>query len=285
MKCTKHQELMDLYSKKLFNSQNLQSLYEDGSLYNNPVSCFCCQYHTVCNVMKDEPIYTGMLGDCESDILIVGEAPSASDLKNDSTRAIMPFNCTCEDGGNFIHAHLGGYTRNIPKKGNLFEFIDFIRNSCVIPGTPPGPWPYFTDVIKCGLARQNAKDKRLLKVLRATRCAEYILAGEISIIKPRVIACAGKFAYGIVLELIRSGLIPQTTVLYFIHYSRNAQLSVTLSEKHAIVWPIQAGCTPKAAICAELGTIASIRELSEGPKNQTAQDAELEGEYEFEEDD
>jgi hypothetical protein len=219
---------------------------------------------TDCDVRKDDPIYTGLLGDCESDILVVGETPSASDLKNDPSRGTIQLDCGGPDRDSFDHPHLGGYSRNITENGKspLGDFLTFIRSSCLIEGTKPGPWPWFTDLVKCGVPRQSSK--RILRI-RQRFCVPYLLVDEIAIIQPRIIACVGKVAFQAVRDLLAKGMVAASTrVLYFLHYSRSAGLTVTVDEKRDILWPLQAGCVPPEERCRELGKIRAIGEIFEG---------------------
>lgn len=263
--CLKHEQLLQLYNEKMFNSK--VPIQPVSSAINNPVSCFCCKNYELCQVGSSDPIYTGLLGDCDSDILVVGEAPSGSDLKNDTAKTPIEIECTSHDAVSFQHAHWCGYTKDIPKKGfsRLYDFIDFIRYSCLESNNR---YPYFTDVIKCGLSRQNTNEKRLLGP-RAKICADHILLQEIQIINPRIIACAGKFAYSVVLDLQKTNkTLAGITILKFMHYSHQAQLKVTIEEKKSIIWRLQAKCVEEEKCCEMLKDISSIKELCDNEEQK-----------------
>lgn len=268
--CKKQTALEDLYLKKMFFG-NLNPNVASPDI-NIPVSCFCCEHRVACGVRDDDPIYTGLHGDCGSEILVVGEAPSTSDLKNDINKKKLFFNCICPLGNQYKHAHFGGYTRDIQQnnKSDLFNFIDFINNSCL--NKDKDIFPYFTDVVKCGVKGSGVNKKRLL-ALRANRCSQHILVSEIKIIKPKIIACVGKFAYGIVLKLQTSKAINKNIqVLFFTHYSRQAQLPLTAEDKKSALWPLQSKCFSKEDCCETIKKISSIKELCEGLPNEPSID-------------
>lgn len=260
--CKKHTDLLDLYSRTMFGSvANLGRHLSAGS-ESVPVTCFCCPHRTDCLVGAADPIYTGWLGDCESDILVVGEAPSSSKAASSADGKAANLDCDCVGGSEFEQVHLSGYTRNIvaQPKSDLAEFIKFVLGSC-LQRMGEHLSPYFTDVVKCGLPKQNANGRKLLK-MRAQYCVEHILVHEIEIIEPRIIACAGKTAFATIKALKAAGKVPaSTTVIPFIHYSRQAQLPLTTEDKVNSVWPIQAGCVPDVEICGRLKNIESVQDL------------------------
>lgn len=198
-----HTQLAELYDRKLFGVGTKAILKAAQGQHHPLAGCFCCVHRQDSEVRTDDPIYVGSFGDPDSDVLVLGEAPSTSDLKNDKGKQPVPCIKPCLDGTSYIHAHLPGSTSAMAPKGNQYAFIDFIHNECLSPGKKPGPWPYFTDVMKCGLNPKPQRSKgTIIHKLRASYCVDHLLVDQIHIIQPRVIACVGAFAYDTITALI-----------------------------------------------------------------------------------
>lgn len=160
---------------------------------------FSCPNREKCGVdPATGPIYTPFIGDDGSSVMAVAEAPSASN-------GVGTF---C--GGRFadVEQTLSQAMQTSP----LNRVLSFVRSKY-------GVHPHFTDVVKCGLSKQNDR-KRLSK--RFEPCRERFLLREIEILKPKIILCFGKCATWNVNRLIdRHPLASQAKVRYLLHYSRN----------------------------------------------------------------
>lgn len=115
-------------------------------------------------------MYVGNLGDPDSDILVPASNPAR--MEQAMSMPICPVS-----------------TSAMHRKGNQYAFIDFIRNECLSPGKKPGPWPYFTDVVKCGLNPKPLRSKgKIIHKLRGSYCIDHLMVDQIHIIQPRIIA-------------------------------------------------------------------------------------------------
>ena len=103
--------------------------------------------------------------------------------------------------------------------------------------------PHFTDLMKCGIAKQNREQKRIFEI-RKRNCVERYLRDEIRIIDPKVILCIGAMAYTAVVELKEKGAIAPEQIVKLVHYSRQASLPLSAADKENVVWPFQAGMVP-----------------------------------------
>jgi hypothetical protein len=149
-------------------------------------------------------------------------------------------------------------------KGNQYAFIDFIRNECLSPGKKPGPWPYFTNVMKCGLNPKPQRSKgKIIHKLRASYCVDHLLVDQIHIIQPRVIACVGAFAYDTITALIKAGKISPVVVKNFLHYSGRAQAPTTIKDKRNVLLPIQACCLEPEDLCTALSDLSWVKAAAE----------------------
>ena len=175
---------------------------------------FKCTKSDECNVREGSPKYTGILGSNDTDIMIIAEAPSAS-------------------GGS--KAYFGGNVETLfekdQKSDTLQNIIRYIKAN--------NPSPYFTDVIKCGVPKQS--NKKTLNAKRRNNCIKEFLIEEIKIINPKVIFCVGNMAFNVIRKLIKEKKVSEKTkIIKLIHYSRQANLPLTDSDKNEI-WKIQSG--------------------------------------------
>lgn len=114
--------------------QNEFADFEDFSEFPVRVKlkCNCCES---CQVdLSREASYTGILGDTNTDIMIVAESPS-----------------TKNRNGCFVGGSINNLLRS--KDKNLKSLINFITNYDVKKRQP-----YFTDTIKCGLEKTREKE-------------------------------------------------------------------------------------------------------------------------------
>jgi len=240
-----HQDLIDLYSKKMFNGARISPAYSDSGLINRPVSCFCCENAIDCEVKIDEPIYTGYLGDCASDIMVIGEAPSSGAFQDDVAKVVMGIECQCEKGASFRHAHLGGYSRNIlPGKNSPRPLLEYVKDHC-----GNGKWPYFTDLIKCGVLKQHGNKKGILDK-RQKYCPQHILIDEIKTIMPKMIICCHWRAHREVVKIMpglrKAGLLKGPVKVVRIYHYSGAVRGLNINDKLDWVWPIQTECSAPA---------------------------------------
>lgn len=100
--------------------------------------------------------------------------------------------------------------------------------------------PYYTDLVKCG--PENTRNKTLIRQ-RAKKCVDMFLMKEIKTIKPEYIYCIGKLSY--ICPLKRSNELKRKNgdfikVIPLIHYSKQANLPLTLKDKqHIWKWQLR----------------------------------------------
>lgn len=236
--CLKQEVLVGLYSKKMFHNH-----LPAGTDSGNPVrleGCFDCEFKGKqhCDVNIDDPVVTGYLGDCGSDILIVGEAPSNSG----KTARLPVLSLPCPSPWSNVllpgrTSFLEGARDNLytPRPGNSpLGLIEYIRNT-----KGNGLYPYFSDLIKCGVHVQNGTRKKDLDK-REQYCVDHILWNEIQIIQPKYILCCHERAFQSVSALLkRNNWNRNTTVVRVCHYC-NANC-IKESIKVDSIWPIQTG--------------------------------------------
>lgn len=181
---------------------------------NGPAKGFSCRYEKECNVNKnDQPIWSAAVGDENTSVMIVGEAPSKT-------------------GG--LGPHIGGLFANW--KADKRSPVDLQRT---FVQKYYHTTPYFTDLAKCGVARQ--RDKKALN-RRKERCTEYLLVKEIQIIEPKIILCSGRISYSVLTEYQKENKIDRSIQLvHLMHYSRQAGLPLNVEDKLEIVWKWQTG--------------------------------------------
>lgn len=203
---------------------------------------FICKYKDKCKFnIKNEACHTGYFGDDNSKVMLIAEAPSTS-------------------GGKGVFR--GGNTKNITrnKKSELYDLIEFIKKEY-------GYYPYFTDAIKCGVAKQNNKGN-ILKI-RKKYCVEYLLK-EILIMNPDEIICIGNMSKKIINEnkdkIIRD-LNKEVKIRNLIHYSKQGSLPLHIEDKKNIIWRIQCGKLSKKEI--EKTSILNLKSIERYFKNNS----------------
>jgi uracil-DNA glycosylase family 4 len=174
---------------------------------------FTCPFIQECEVLKGkEPIYTSYFGEEKSKVMIVAEAPSSSG-----------------GIGIFISKNFNEIITN--SKSPLYLIKKFVKEQY-------NEIPYFTDLIKCGVAKQ--KEKKILRK-RAEICIKKYLVEEIKIIQPELIICVGSLAYEYILNSQKESIIsPNIKVVKIIHYSHQAGLPLNDEDKE-LIWKIQTG--------------------------------------------
>ncbi|MBC8147183.1 MAG: hypothetical protein H8E98_04285 [Bacteroidetes bacterium] len=172
---------------------------------------FYCGFIKECEVsIGKEPIYASYFGEEKSIVMLVAEAPSSS---------------------NGVGVNNVKYFDEIEndKKSPLYLIKNFIKEQY-------NEIPYFTDLVKCGLAKQ--KNKKILKK-RAEYCLKKYLLNEIEIIKPEIIICVGKLSYEFISKAQEnSDISKDIKVVNIIHYSRQANLPLDDEDKE-FLWKIQ----------------------------------------------
>lgn len=202
----------------------------DSFSKKGPAKGFTCQSQRKCKVNSEhEAIYSPILGDSQTRIMIVGEAPSSA-------------------GG--TGPHIGGCVKDYLKKGlseneepqnALFRFVKKYYKTT----------PYFTNLMKCGVSQQTKEKKKSVFEIRTKNCAEHFLLKEIEIIDPEVVLCVGKESRDVLQSFQKNGRIKKSTKLVFlIHYSKQAGLPLTIKDKEKVIWPlqVQVGKLPKEKI-------------------------------------
>jgi uracil-DNA glycosylase len=221
-------QLFKLYSERMFDSIFLPT---DHTGKTQLVSCYQCKNRELCQVKPDQPIYTGYLGDSESRILVIGEAPSMSGSTR-SMKSIFRGNYSPE----YTQAHINEDTQNIEKGWNSpYPLMKYIKDF-----GGEGLWPYFTDLIKCGCRKQDGEKKTILD-LREETCFMHILIEELRILKPKIIICCHSRSHRVMSDYLKHNRIGfNSTVILAYHYS-NAVRYFSLEDKIKSIWPIQTG--------------------------------------------
>lgn len=213
---SKKDEIISLFNKKLFSNKLKREdfLNRTDLPSSSGAKVFTCQFRDNCNVDESKhPIWTPALGDDDTDVMVVGEAPSAG-------------------GGPGIHiGGLFGKWENSPKSPAV-PMRDWVMNNY-------GTIPHFTDLAKCGVERQ--KNKNELKK-RIPNCIKYLLKEEIRIMHPKRLLCTGNTAYYFVLDLRqRNEISKDIELVKLTHYSRLASLPLSVEDKKNIIWKLEAG--------------------------------------------
>ncbi|MGD0795674.1 MAG: uracil-DNA glycosylase family protein [Dehalococcoidales bacterium] len=206
----KTDEIFKLFSEKMFNNklEKADFLNHHGRL----TISFTCKYISECKVKSNkQPTWTAAIGSNKKgndnfDIMAIGEAPSASEG---------------------IGMHMG--RRFVSWKDNSESPVVAFRDWAACRY---GTVPYFTDLAKCGVA--NQQNKNVLKK-RFKNCIKYILLEEIKIIKPKTILCIGNVSYHYMGKLVKE-LGMKTNLVKLTHYSRQAQLPISIEDKMNIIW-------------------------------------------------
>jgi hypothetical protein len=205
----KNKKIINLFSKT-FPSSNF---YQKSRIDN-----FYCQNQKDCRVnLAKEATYTPYLGDVNTSVMVIAEAPSV----------------TCGKG-----AYIGGSFSDleVTNKSPIHIVRDFCQKNF-------NTIPYFTDLVKCGIEKQQ--NKKLLNI-RYKNCIEHFLLKEIQIIEPEYILCIGKTSYDFMVEYKKNGKIKEPIKIFnLLHYSRRAMLPLSDKDKIDLVWKIQTGIIGK----------------------------------------
>lgn len=202
----------ELALKKLFDEafDNYGDYTKSKSIQNTHK--FTCPNKDKCNTSDEGTKITSYLGDKKTKIMIVGEAPSN------------------HDGSNI---HIAGKFEDLNNLGNGFaELKQFFKDEF-------NEYPYFTDIVKCGLVKQ--KDSKRILIDRLDNCIQMFLLKEIEIMKPEKIFCQGNLAYNAIIELQENKKInKEIKIIKMLHYSRNANLPLNKEDKK-LIWQLQYG--------------------------------------------
>jgi len=205
--------------KSILINTNLLNLFQpafptaDLSVKKKLSTGFCCDCINECEVeVKEEAIWSPYFGDSNSKVMLIAEAPSITVGKGPHTGGMFK-------DSEFVH---------------LKNFVKKYYNTV----------PHFTDVMKCGVSRQTAQHKSRVFKKRTKNCFEKYLIKEIEIIKPEVILCLGNTAFDAVNDEFNkadSRIQRSTKIIKLVHYSKQANLQLTIKDKEDIIWPIQIG--------------------------------------------
>lgn len=173
---------------------------------------FHCPLQNECKVNQiEEPIWSPSLGDEGTEIMIVAEAPSGT-------------------GG--LGPYIAGLTKDWKGEKIVDALFNFVKKHF-------STVPYFTDLMKCGLAKQTKEAKKIFKN-RISNCISHYLIKEIEIIKPRIILCLGSESYSALQKAKSNNIINKNIeIIKLIHYGRQANLPLTIEDKENLIWPFQ----------------------------------------------
>ncbi len=211
---TKRDDIIDLFREYFI---------ADSFLVRGKAKEFHCCNERECEVnQRIQPIWSPYLGDEDTNVMIVAEAPSRG-------RRI-------EDAG----PHIGGLFENIDRDiSNEISPIHILKP--FVQENYDRTIPYFTDLVKCGVAIQNQVDKKIIKK-RAPKCCEQLLLKEIGIVKPEIILCIGNLSKVFLQRYQSEGKISNSIELIpLMHYGRQATLTISPEDKKDIIWKWQAG--------------------------------------------
>jgi len=184
------QEEIDRLFRKYFETDNLLKR-------GTPKTFHCCD-EVKCSVNQhEEPIWTPYIGDVDTDIMIVAEAPSITGHKG-------PHIAGQDMGVSFL------LDKNKRDEG-LNALKEFVQESI---DKKFHRLPYFTDLIKCGVVNQGREEKGKLKK-RLPYCTKRFLLKEINIINPRIIICVGNMAN----DFMEKNNENNIKIIKLIHYS------------------------------------------------------------------
>ncbi|MCP4800828.1 MAG: hypothetical protein GY893_12845 [bacterium] len=192
---------------------------------------FNCPNSHDCYITENEPKYTPYFGEENTPVMCIGEAPSITGGKG-------PW--------------IGGNFSTLPKENN--SPIHLVKEFCK---ENYNTTPYFTDLSKCGLEKQEKKSR--LKQ-RFTNCAKMFLKEEIKLVKPQVILCFGTTTFDFVVDHKTELEIPKETYIYYLlHYTKQAMLTLSKAEKKDIIWKIQSGLDPEKKLLSNLSKFLENR--------------------------
>jgi|GEM_PF-2803843 len=210
----------------------------DDFLSKGKAKDFRCPLIDKCAVNKaEEPIWSPALGDESTTIMIVGEAPSRR-----------------KKGG--AGPHIGGQFKDWTDGEAVHSLLRFVKSHF-------GTIPYFTDVMKCGVASQTRAHKNAVFEIRSRNCVKRFLLKEIEIIDPETILCLGKTSFIALKKAQESGAIKASIrLINLIHYGKQAGLPLTAKDKETILWPLQLGKVSVNSI-SNLSAIKKIIQTNE----------------------
>lgn len=201
---TKQEQIIELFVRD----------YEtDNFLKKQKAKGFHCKNKGICRI-KDDPSWTTYIGDEDSKVVIVAEAPSNG------------------DGGGIHIAGTTALLKSRRKGKGLLKLIKFVEENC---GTRN---PYFLDLMKCGLIEQDRKVKKELFPIRINNCIKRYLIPELKIIDPDIIICAGKTSYDEIVK-IKKSLNMNFEIILLHHYGSSASLSLSSDDKEKYIWDFQ----------------------------------------------
>lgn len=202
---TKSERICTLFARYFEADDLLTQGIARGFHCPNEADCLVDQYR--------EPIWTPAIGEENTHVIIVAEAPSKT-------------------GG--LGPHIGGCLTSDSdtmkmSKSPLRILISFVQENY-------GITPYFTDLVKCG-----ADSKALIKS-RASNCFKRFLLKELKIMDPEIVLCVGNLAQSFLVECQSRGTISRRMrLISLIHYSRQAGLPLSPEDKKNIIWKWQIG--------------------------------------------
>jgi uracil-DNA glycosylase len=205
------EEIFSLFNRKLFAEKlEMEDFLKRTPPNSSEMRLFACEHRDYCKVAKSKhPIWTPALGDASAKVMIVGEAPSATERPG---------------------LHFGGLFsdwENDPRSP-VVQLRNWVGDNY------EKTIPYFTDLAKCGVAKQQ--DKGLLKV-RIPKCVDHLLQREIELLAPETILCLGNRAYDFVSEL-KTG---DADIFKLLHWSNRGSLPLSIEDKKEIIWKWQTG--------------------------------------------
>ena len=202
---TQHQQISELLSYDFKCKSFLERSRADG---------FTCPKQSQCKVdQKNEPIWSPGIGDEGTSVMIVAEAPS-------------------KKAG--LGPHISGLMETFSHEEAVNGLLRFVKKHF-------NTVPYFTDLMKCGVAEQTKQAKLVFRD-RTSNCVEHFLLKEIEIIKPLVILCIGASSFYALKQCKETGKIDENIkIVKLIHYGQQANLPLTKEDKENIIWPLQLG--------------------------------------------
>ncbi len=200
-------KIFDLFNEKLFAEKlQMRDFWERTLPNSSEMHVFVCKHKDDCKVVRSKhPIWTPALGDANTTVMIVGEAPSATEGPG------LHFGGLFEDWEN-------------DPRSPVVQLRDWVKDR-----KNYGTIPYFTDLAKCGLAKQQGKG--LLNV-RIPKCMAYLLQKEIELVAPKTILCLGNRAYDFVSKLKTRDV----DIFKLLHWSNRASLPLSIEDKREIIW-------------------------------------------------
>ena len=208
---SKHAELRQLFSS-----------FQDTGL--------SCPHEKECNVREGEAKYPAYLGDEDTRVMVVAEAPSTANGV----------------GPNVVQ--LFSEVTKSPKNLNMLKLRDFVQDYY-------NTTPHFTDLAKCGVVGKSPIPKNRVDI-----CTKHFLLNEIDILKPEYVICVGKRSEDFFKKLKEQQEISDSVKLRFLtHYSNQAQLHLTIEDKYGIVWKWQARLLSEEDFIGELPKLSFFR--------------------------